>query len=259
MEVKNLLIIPDVERIEECLMLARQYDCGFEYNDFFIPDLLDDREYIEARIKLYKSIDELPKYCTFHGAFLDVTVFSDDSRIRQVSDYRVEQSLMLAEEIGANAVIFHTNYIPNFTLASYRQSWIDRNMIYWRNKAEKHKNLNIYIENMFDTDWKLLAELAGNMRDTGNFGVCFDYAHAHVFGNEWEIDSWSSALSPYVKHLHLNDNDYKDDLHLALGDGNIDWQHFKENYLKYFSDASVLLETRNMERIKKSLEFINKL
>ena len=194
-----------------------------------------------------------------HGAFLDVTVFSDDPRIREVSDLRVTQSLEIAKKLNSKAVIFHTNYVPNFRLDSYMESWVEKNAEYWGNKLKENPMLDIYIENMFDMDCNMLAGLAEKMKAYSNFGVCFDYAHAHVFGDENDIDEWVKKLAPYVKHIHINDNDFTSDLHLALGDGRIDWHQFKYYYDRYLSGASVLLEVTGIEKAKKSLDYIARL
>ena len=256
MNIEKLLVIPQQENIDEFLEISRKYDCGFEYNDFFSPNLLDDADRLEERIYYYKMKEHMPKYTTLHGAFLDVSIFSDDSRIKAVSDFRVEESIGIARQLGAKAVIFHTNYIDNFRLESYRESWLARNEAYWKDKLEKYPDICIYIENMFDSDCELLMRLGKAMKDVPNFGICFDYAHAHVFGDEKKIEEWVVGLAPYVKHLHLNDNDFVTDLHQSLGTGQIDWNKFKEYYEKYFNKASVLLEVTGIEKTKESLDFL---
>lgn len=259
MEVKKLLIIPDKDDLEIYEDLAEKYDVGFEFNDFFLPMILEDEGKVCDIVQRYKLSDGLPDYCTSHGAFLDVTVFSDDIRIVEVSDYRVEQSLKIATELGVKGVVFHTNYIANFVQKSYCDSWVERNFIYWSKKLEKYSNLDIYIENMFDIEPFLLEKLAKKLSIYKNFGVCFDYAHAHVFGDENKVDEWVKSLHPYVKHIHINDNDFKEDLHLPLGEGCINWDIFKKYYEQYFSEASVLLELRGYQNIKKSIEFLKSL
>lgn len=256
MKVKQLLLIPDPKDIQESLKLAGAYDCGFEYNDFFAPDKLDDERWIRDRILFYQGLGNRPDYCTLHGAFFDVTVFSDDAKIRQASDFRVEQSLQIAGALGVAGVVFHTNYMPNFLNESYRQAWVDKNAAYWTKKAADYPDLTIYMENMFDADYRLLAELGEKMKDIPNFGICFDYAHAHVFGDVNKIEDWVGALSPFVRHIHINDNDFVSDLHLAVGDGRIVWTDFKKHYEKYFSEASVLIEVAGTDKIEKSLEYL---
>ena len=230
MKIEHLLLIPDKKNIEDSLKLADAYGCGFEYNDFFRPDNLDRKEWVQDTISFYQNLKNKPGYCTLHGAFFDVTVFSDDSKIRQASDYRVEQSLKIAGELGAAGVVFHTNYIPNFLQEAYRNGWVEKN-----------------------------AALGEKMQSIPNFGICFDYAHAHAFGEVWQIEEWVKALAPFVRHIHINDNDFMSDSHLALGDGKIKWDEFKKYYEKYFSKASVLIEVTGEEKIKKSLDYLMRL
>ena len=41
--MQNFLIIPKINNLDESLKLAEEYGFGFEYNDFFIPDTMDDK------------------------------------------------------------------------------------------------------------------------------------------------------------------------------------------------------------------------
>lgn len=262
MEVKELLIIPQLQQMDEFLALAKKYRAGFEYNDFFLPAMLDDEKALTLRINEYQKYmqaGEYPSYCNLHGVFLDITIFSDDSRIRKVSDERIRQSLDIAKTLQCKSVIFHTNYLANFLLESYRTNWVSRNEEYFRQICEEYPELIILMENMFDADAVLLVQLAERMKDVPNFGVCFDYAHAHVFGHADKIMEWVEQLSPYTKHLHINDNHLICDDHLALGDGKLDWNQFKECYKTYFSQASVLLEVSGFEKAEKSLQFLKNL
>lgn len=259
MSRSKLLIIPDRNRIAEYAGLAEQYRLGFEYNDFFSPGLLEDEEAVERVIEEYLRSDRQPGYCTVHGAFLDITIFSDDPLIYKASDYRVEQSLCIAEKIGAGAVIFHTNYIANFRNAEYRESFVSRNAAYWTEKLSQHPGLSIYVENMFDDTPELLAALGEKMKEHPRFGICFDYAHAHVFGDENHIEEWVKTLAPYIRHVHINDNHCKTDEHLAIGDGNIDWRRFLLYREKYFPEATILLEVKGMDKIKESMEYLKSL
>lgn len=97
---------------------------------------------------------------TIHGAFLDICVNSEDPEIFAASDYRVHQCMDIAKRMNAKAVVFHTNYIVNFRLRTYIDSWINRNEEYWRRIINEYKDQYIYIENMFDDAPFMLAELA---------------------------------------------------------------------------------------------------
>lgn len=252
----NFLIIPQLGRIEESLELAERYGLGFEFNDFFLPDTLDNEEKTDSIIAAYHA-HRLPDILTMHGDFLDVTVFSDDSKIREISALRVRQSLDMARKIGARGCVFHTNHNPLIHLELYRRRWLERNIDFWSEILGEYPDINIYIENMFDSSPDMLCALSERLCDYKNYGVCLDYAHAAVFGGGTR--EWTERISPYVKHLHINDNDLKSDLHLAVGDGLMDWERFKEDYNTLFTNCTVLVEVAGIEKQIKSVDFLRKI
>lgn len=254
--MSKFLMIPQLNNIDESLKLAEEYGFGFEFNDFFSPNVLDSKECVKNIVHSYMA-HKLPDTLTCHGDFFDVLIFSSDRLIREISELRVRQSIEAALEVGAGAVIFHTNHNPFFTAESYVNNWLDCNEKFWSGILAEYPQLNIYIENMCDTSPDMLAALSERLSTFSNYGVCFDYAHACVFGSD--IDEWVTALAPYVKHMHINDNDLKSDLHLAVGDGKIDWNRFKEHYYKYFTKATVLIETSTIEYQRRSADFLLKL
>lgn len=249
------LIIPQKNQIGESLRLAEEYGSGFEYNDFFLPDVLDDEKLTEEIAAQYTAL-ELPEYCTLHGAFFDVIPFSPDRRIREISDLRIRQSIGAAKRVGARAVIFHTNYNPFLNSPKYMEDWLDENERYWGGVLSAAPEINIYLENMFDTSPYLLAKLAERLSRFDHFGICFDYAHAIL--TSVPVKEWSEALSRYIKHIHINDNDLVSDLHLAVGEGKIDWGEFYRLYETFFGGAPVLVETSSIERQRASLERLKK-
>lgn len=255
----QIFVIPDLNDIEECCAFTKANDLGWEFNDFMLPNVLDNTEET-ARIIAEYSFHDLPQVRNTHGAFLDIAVSSSDSRIREASDFRVNQSIELADKMNCGSVIFHTNFIANFTDKHYTDGWVEQNAKYWTAKIAEYSNINILVENMFDMTPELLARLADKMKDVERFGVCLDYAHSAVFGGDKKSpDRFVRALYPYVRHIHLNDCDLKHDLHLAAGDGLIDWENFAENYLEYMNGVPILLEVRGLEKQKRSLDFLGEL
>lgn len=251
--MKKLLIIPDRNHMEKCLEWSRKYQLGFEYDDFFHPSVLEDSAKTEQIINEYRKF-KLPEYTTVHGDFFDVIPFSPDSRIREISDLRIEQSITVAQKIGAKAVVFHTNYNPFLNTEDYVKSWVDINAEYWSSVLERHSDIHIYLENMFDTTPDIMEKLSERLCKYANYGVCLDYAHAALSKTTPEV--WAKQLGSYIKHVHINDNDYVSDLHQAWGDGKINRDAFYDCYEKYMKNATVLIETRAMENIIRSLEVL---
>lgn len=251
--MSQYLIIPNKDNIEQSLALSKEYGLGFEFNDFFWPKVLGD-DAKKEEIAAFYDTKEMPSILTSHGAFFDVLVFSEDPLIAETSELRVRQSMDIAKRVKAGAVIFHTNYEPLLTQDYYRNSWRDRTAKFFRKICEEYPTIQVYMENMFDTDPYELKSIAELMREVPNFGVCLDYAHATIFGKN--IDYWVKDLAPYIRHVHINDNDGVTDLHLAVGDGMTDWEKFLEHKKLYFPNATILVETTPIDRQIKSLEYM---
>ena len=252
----KLYCIPSLQDINRYLGFSEKYNAGFEYNDFFIPGLLDDGFMLNKIIKQYMSVRTGGIGDTMHGAFLDICVDSADSKIFEASDYRVRHCMDIAVKMGLKAVIFHTNYIVNFRLASYLDSWISRNEEYWRQILKDYKEQYIYIENMFDDAPYMLKTLAERMADEPRFGVCLDIAHACISGSP--MKDWYNQMASYVKHIHINDNDGNEDLHNPVGTGIISWDTFDSWCKGLAEEPSVLVEVREYGHLETSLEYMQK-
>ena len=63
-------------------------------------------------------------------------------------------------------------------------------------------------------------------------------------------------LAPYIKHVHINDNDKLKDRHWALGKGSIDYGEFLDYYNKNFPEATVLIEVKGIDKIRESLNYL---
>lgn len=250
----ELYCIPRVEELDEFYSFSRDYNVAFEYNEFFIPDVLMKEEVKEQIIASYKALDRDRSRDTLHGAFLDIVVNSVDPEIYAISKKRVYQCMDIARELGIKGVIFHTNYIANFKLESYRSDWVERNEKFWRQVLLDYPELIIYMENMFDDAPDMLCELAKRMKDEERFGVCLDFAHAFVSGTE--IGVWVDKLKPYIKHIHINDNNGTEDSHSAIGKGEFPWHKLKGWMSMMEREPSILIEVRSCEDFKESAKFL---
>jgi len=231
-----------------------EYQAAFEYNEFFNPLLLDDETEKAHIIRKYLGIGRDCSDDTLHGAFLDICVNSSDPLVFRASDYRVRQCMDIARRMGLKAVVFHTNYIVNFRLRSYLDTWLGRNEEYWRKILKAYPEQMVYMENMFDDSPDLLMELAQRMADEPRFAVCLDTAHAMISGSP--LEPWLSAMRAFVRHVHINDNDGTEDLHLPVGSGVFTWNLY-DSWIRSFQEKpSVLIEVRGFKALKASVEFM---
>lgn len=245
--------IPDYREIDMWAEAAEKNKLCFEYNEFFNPQVLENQTLIDNIISRYQSLGRDMSQDTLHGAFFDIVINSMDTRIREASKYRIEQSVEIAEKMGLRGVVFHTNYITGFRSKSYRESWVMENVEFWKNICEVHPKMNIYLENMFDESPELLKKVAELLVDVPNFGVCLDIAHARL--SEKSVDEFVTELSSYVRHIHINDNDGFSDLHQAVGDGVINWNVLKNDMLLK-NDPSILIEVSSYENLEKSIRYL---
>lgn len=252
----NFLIVSRVERIQEYKQIADEYHLGFELNDFYVPSVLDDPSRQQELLEQYHRVG-LPPGSTMHGAFLDVVLFSEDSQIRRISELRMTQSMDIAQRVGVKGVVFHTNSNPVLSGDYYDSRVVGMVSEYIAKLLETYTGIEIYLENMFDASPDLLVGIARNLESYPRFGICLDYAHAVISGTE--VGVWVDSLAQFVRHLHINDNDLRRDLHLAVGDGNIDWKQFASYYRQYFSSCSTLIETERPEQQIRSLQYLKQL
>ncbi len=239
--------IPDLEHLEEWAAL----DIPFEYNDFMLPGILDQREETERRIHAYLQLKRDRSADTLHGPFLDITIHSADALIKKASDYRIRQACEIALRLEVKGMILHTNFIPNFYEKNYREGWIRKNEEYLTRLLADYPGLYIYMENMFDEEPDCLIALAKRMQGQ-RFAVCLDLAHAHI--SKTEISTWQETCAPYIAHYHINDNHGVIDEHLPVGEGNIPWKAVLPRLCR---DASVLVEVNSLEKYKKSVNYLS--
>lgn len=255
--MKQIYLIPEYGKMEQSLSLAKEYNCAFEYNDFYRPRVLDDPKEQEKIIQYYAKYRTDFSGDTLHGAFLDVTIHSSDPLIRQASELRVRQSMEIASRMGVRGVVFHTGRLAGFRVAHYLKQWTETNLDFFARLAEEYPKQQIFMENMFDEAPDVLAGLAGQMAErAAGFGICLDYAHAGLTGCAFE--EWVQSLAPWIRHMHINDNDLQNDLHRPVGTGKIDWQQFQMLMENYRIDATVLVEVEGYEAQKQSLEYMRR-
>lgn len=250
-------IIPEYENIEKSLELAKKYNAVFEYNDFFKPEVFENEEILKERIEFYKSFERDRSKDTVHGIFLDLCIASMDTTIREYSKKRIAQSMEIGDKLGVKGVVFHTGLIGGLTVDYYINGWVNAAAELFTELAGKYPHMMIYLENSFEFSPDAFLRLMEKVKDVPNVRICMDYGHAAL--TLTPLEDWVKQLAPYIAHMHINDHDLKADLHLAPGQGQIDFTYFKELMEQYQVNVSTLLEVNGIEKQEKALEFVTSL
>lgn len=247
---RQWLIIPDFNNLQQSLELSQEYDAGFEYNDFFNPAVYSDEEEIKRRIQVYKQLDRDRSKDTLHGVFIDMAAASKDPYIRKYSREKMEQSVVIATELGVKGVIFHSGLIGELQLSSYIKDWADEQESFIRKLLEDYPSIEIYMENTFEKSPAALLRLKERLKDEERFRLCLDYGHACL--SPTPIKEWIVSLTPFIGHMHVNDNDLHADLHLVPGEGMIDFMECKKLLEENGINTSVLLEIAGVEKQRRA-------
>jgi len=249
--------------IKDHLALARKYNCGLEIQAFANPNVLDDNW--QALLSSYKQLFQDfhgPLAC--HGAFFDMSGASVDARVVALTRERYLLNLDIAASLGAEHVIFHTNFLPMIRTEKYRTAWIESQVSFWQDLGQEAaaRDLRIVIENMWDPDPYILGELLRKL-DSPNLGVCLDVSHAYLyrFNKLHAINHWMDVLAPYICHVHLNNSRGVIDEHLALNapGGAINYSQLLPHIVKLECDPWVVLEMDDPVAVERSLIFMQQI
>lgn len=236
---------------------AQKRGIGLEVTSFANPSWYFIRNKKKLKKTMNTHIGELEKFTnviSMHGPIMDIIPHAVDEDIRNLSMQKVETAMKLAGNLGAKRVVFHTGINPVVTAPGYYRNICKHQAQFWNEVLDSFKNQIICLENMWEPDTKILRSIlkySGNER----LRICLDVAHANVYG-KIKLKRWFKKLSDKIVHIHINDNDGKYDEHLAVGDGNIDWETVFGEIVKLSSMPRIVIETPDMNKVIKSLKFV---
>jgi sugar phosphate isomerase/epimerase len=124
----------------------------------------------------------------------------------------------------------------------------------WEPLARRAEELGVVInlENVYEqTPEMILALLEGICSDT--LGFCLDLGHLHAFGQA-PLAEWLGALGPYLREVHLHDNNGHSDTHGAIGSGNVPFQELFRYLREIGVRPLITLEPHEEASLWKSLE-----
>ncbi|MFQ6105788.1 MAG: sugar phosphate isomerase/epimerase family protein, partial [Candidatus Hydrothermarchaeaceae archaeon] len=159
-----------------------------------------------------------------HAPFSDLNIASSDERIRQKSIFLICGFIEVADFLGASTLTFHSGRV------SRGESWetaLGYNMesIAEIAKFGKKYNVELCLENG-PTYAGAINTKAHELRDAmtsidGLMGITLDVGHANTVG---DVCSFIRELHPWLKNVHLHDNMGREDNHLAIGEGKINFK-----------------------------------
>jgi hypothetical protein len=93
---------------------------------------------------------------SYHGAFIDLSLHSDDPAIAEIARQRIARDLETAF-LGCRKIVFHTGFNPLVPLERYEEEFVDRHTAFWPQCADQWPDLTICLENL----WELAQSASG--------------------------------------------------------------------------------------------------
>jgi sugar phosphate isomerase/epimerase len=201
-----------------------------------------------------------------HAPFSDLNPASMNEKVRKLTIESIEEAIKGASELHAKVVTVHPGYIPPLW-SDYVNTIVDNNYMTLNAIVEIAEAYNVMLgfENMPNYHG-ILGITPDSMRevikdiDSKYLGVTFDMGHANTAcGAPHTYIKELNSIGKGIVHVHCHDNNEKDDEHLLVGEGNIDFTKvidgLKEiNYRGYLS-----FESKSLRDAIQSREIINKL
>ncbi|MGA9139035.1 MAG: sugar phosphate isomerase/epimerase family protein [Methanocella sp.] len=194
---------------------------------------------------------------TVHGPFSDLNPASLIEPIWEETIRQINHCVRLSSDFS-DVVVVHPGILSPLGSQMPDKTW-ERNVEALRVicRHAQDYGVRICLENMPNME-KLLCrtpdELFGMVDSVGmdNLGTTFDAGHANTSKNTAGYLKEKARIS----HVHIHDNKGVKDEHLALGDGNVNWDNVLGG-LKGF-EGMLVIEGRNVEEGKRSLEFLRR-
>jgi sugar phosphate isomerase/epimerase len=218
---RERVLVAVVNDVQYDLRCASDFGLGAEVQIFGMPPHLGKDSAEELRT-MARRLEEIEGPIGFHGPFIDMAHVSPDPAIREVCKMRYVDALPMAQELGAQYSVYHTQYNPLLKFPDYPDIFHMQSLEIWPSLVAEadERNITIYVENMFDAGPTPARRLAESM-DHPRFQLCLDVAHAVIY-SDVPIREWIEAFKPWLGLVHINDNDGIHDLHQALGKGTLD-------------------------------------
>ncbi len=200
-----------------------------------------------------KLMNRGPVPIVAHLPFVGLDLGSNDKWIRTLATDIVREGLKIAIDCGIKRAVLHVAILPLHTeftrklcLNYFKDSLSELMPIIEKNKIE------LLLENTWEKEPSFFQKLLADIHSEYVW-MCLDVAHIHCFSNI-PFQVWWDTMKDKIRHIHLSDNLFHEDIHLIPGKGKIDFPAILP-VLSTKIDLTYTLEI-NPQEIKKALEYL---
>ena len=233
-------------------------DAGFQGWEIVAEGLQKvDGEFKERVREIYETTNLV---LSLHTPLSDVNIASVNERIWAESVRQVKESIEDTHEFIDNICVVHPGLFSPLSIQMPDKA-VQKAIAGLRAICEtaSEYGLRIAVENLISINMlmgRTPDELVRIVRgvDMDNLGICLDVAHANTTKT---LDEFFRSNDVDIIHMHVSDNFGTDDLHLPVGDGNLDWKKVLNGANDY--EGLVVIEVYTVEAGIKSMEYLRNL
>ena len=225
---------------------AREYGFGLEIAEFCTAWNIDRRfELTDSRVQ--ESLQGISN-SILHAPSNELFPCAIDEKARELAAYRYRQAIDLAKRYGSKKVVIHGGYHP---WMYYPVWYVGQSVSFWKDFLKEDPGVEIVLENVLETQPDLILEILEGVDDP-RLRMCFDVGHINAY-SYIPIMDWLETCAPWIGHIHVNNNDGRQDLHQGLQDGIIPMKELLQRIESLCQEATITLE---MTQTKSSLEWL---
>lgn len=171
--------------------------------------------------------------------------------IREASIKETLRAMQTAAELGAIKAVLHPSFIQGLgaMLPDLAHQHATTAMTRLLNEAER-LDLTVCVENMFPRSHSLIRpeDFDPVFDRFPDARLTLDIGHANIGGGTERILAFIRRFSDRIGHIHASDNRGRDDDHLPIGAGNIDFGEVVKALKEIKYDETITLEVFSKDR-----------
>lgn len=228
---------------------ARECGFGLEIAEFCTAWNIDRRfELTDSRVK--ESLQGISR-SILHAPSNELFPCAIDEKARELAAYRYRQALDLAKRYGSKKVVIHGGYHP---WMYYPVWYVGQSVAFWKQFLMKEDpDVEIVLENVLETQPDMILDILEGVNDP-RLRMCFDVGHINTY-SYIPIMDWLEICAPWIGHIHVNNNDGREDQHNGLHEGSVPMKEVLRRIDALCPDVTITLE---MTEVKSSLDWLKK-
>ena len=160
---------------------------------------------------------------SIHAPFNDINIASLNESVREMSVIELIKIMNMASELDIKTVTIHPGlYSMVVSGLEDRSVMAAKRSLRTLDRMAQECGVRLCVENMPGFRFFLgqTAEQMSELLEGTNLPICLDIGHANTTGQLNEI---IDTLGSRIMNVHIHDNDGKQDQHLTIGEGTVDF------------------------------------